>query len=121
MSSSPRFPLSRRILLWCALLALLLILSLPQRPAKAAGIIVNVSRYEVQTDTYCTLPEAILNANADSDVTGGDCAAGSGPYTITFANSFTADVGLWFVYPGSTLIAGGKSGLPDITSDITDR
>ncbi|NJN44570.1 MAG: hypothetical protein HC806_07525, partial [Anaerolineae bacterium] len=36
------------------------------------------------TDSQCTLREAIANADADSDTTGGDCAAGSGTDTISF-------------------------------------
>jgi len=38
-------------------------------------------------DGWCTLREAITNANANSDTTGGDCAAGSGADTITFDGS----------------------------------
>lgn len=37
------------------------------------------------TDAACTLREAIANANADSDSSGGDCAAGSGADVIVFA------------------------------------
>ncbi len=35
-------------------------------------------------DRNCTLREAIANANADSDTTGGDCQAGAGEDTISF-------------------------------------
>jgi CSLREA domain-containing protein len=33
-------------------------------------------------DGHCTLREAVMNANANSDTTGGDCAAGAGADTI---------------------------------------
>jgi CSLREA domain-containing protein len=36
------------------------------------------------SDGLCTLREAILNSNADSDTTSGDCVAGSGNDTIEF-------------------------------------
>jgi CSLREA domain-containing protein len=36
-------------------------------------------------DANCTLREAIINANADSDLTSGDCPAGSGHDSITFS------------------------------------
>ena len=44
-------------------------------------------------DGACTLREAITNANADSDTSGGDCAAGSGEDTITFSVSGTVTLG----------------------------
>ena len=39
----------------------------------------------VSGDRACTLREAIANANADADTTGGDCAAGAGNDMIAFA------------------------------------
>jgi len=39
----------------------------------------------VAGDGACTLREAIANSNADSDTTGGDCAAGSGSDLIAFS------------------------------------
>ena len=36
-------------------------------------------------DRFCTLREAINNANANTDTTSGDCVAGSSDYTVTFA------------------------------------
>jgi CSLREA domain-containing protein len=44
-------------------------------------------------DGACTLREAITNANANSDTSGGDCAAGSGEDTITFGVSGTLTLG----------------------------
>jgi CSLREA domain-containing protein len=63
-------------------------------PVHAAGIVVN-SLLDTTTgsDGKCTLREAITNANADSDTTGGDCAAGSGADTITFNESGTITLG----------------------------
>jgi CSLREA domain-containing protein len=39
-------------------------------------------------DGQCTLREAILNANADADTTGGDCAAGSGADEIHIPSGY---------------------------------
>jgi CSLREA domain-containing protein len=61
------------------LLALAVMLSLGSaKPAYAATpITVNTASDEAVTDGQCSLREAINNANANSDTTGGDCAAGS--------------------------------------------
>ncbi|MBV9492607.1 MAG: DUF11 domain-containing protein [Acidobacteria bacterium] len=53
--------------------------------ASAATITVNSTADTVATDAQCTLREAIANANADSETTGGDCVAGSGADTIQFS------------------------------------
>lgn len=60
-------------------------------PARAAGIVVNSSADVVANDGVCTLREAITNANGDSQLfaTAGECAAGSGADTITFADDYT--------------------------------
>jgi predicted outer membrane repeat protein len=58
-------------------------------PAQAAGILVGSAADVVAVDSVCSLREAIANANADADTTGGDCAAGSGADTITFAADYT--------------------------------
>ncbi len=55
-------------------------------------------------DAKCTLREAIANANADAQTTGGDCAAGSGADMITF--TVTGTIGL-------------MSALPTITASLT--
>jgi len=75
-------------------------------PARAAGIVVNSSADVVANDGVCTLREAIINANGDSQLfaTAGECAAGSGADTITFADDYTI-----------TLTAG----LPNTSSNIT--
>jgi uncharacterized repeat protein (TIGR02543 family)/CSLREA domain-containing protein len=61
-------------------------------PAYAAGITVNTNTDNVTTDGLCSLREAINNANSDSDTTGGDCIAGSGADTITFAGDYTINL-----------------------------
>src|SRR5208282_476431 len=53
---------------------------------------------------FCTLREAIDNANAKSDTTSGDCAAGTGTDTINFSVSGTITLG---------------SGLPAIVNTLT--
>ena len=75
-------------------------------PARAASIItVNSTSDNITIDGACTLREAITNANADLDTTGGDCVAGSGNDTIVFHSSLgTATITL-------------ASTLPDITDD----
>jgi uncharacterized repeat protein (TIGR01451 family)/CSLREA domain-containing protein len=48
------------------------------RPASAATTItVNTTSDEMVTDGQCSLREAINNANANTDTTGGDCVAGT--------------------------------------------
>lgn len=60
----------------------------------AAGIIVNTNADNLTaSDGFCTLREAITNANADTDSTGGDCAAGTGDDTITFTGNYTITLG----------------------------
>src|SRR5208282_3344566 len=54
---------------------------------------------------FCTLREAIDNANAKSDTSGGDCAAGTGNDTIGFSVS------------GTITLVG--SGLPAIVNTLT--
>lgn len=55
-------------------------------PALAVGgITVNSPADSVAVDGLCTLREALTNANADSDTTGGDCPPGSGDDVIDFA------------------------------------
>ncbi len=63
------------------------------QPVQAAAIIEVNSTADTMTasDGECTLREAIINANNDSDGTGGDCTAGSGADTINFNLSGTAD------------------------------
>jgi CSLREA domain-containing protein len=84
----------------------LALLGLSVRPAAAAGITVTTDADNtIGGDGFCTLREAITNANNDSDTFGGDCAAGSGADTITFAADYTIT------------LAGSQ--LPAVTSEIT--
>ena len=62
------------------LLAVAVGLIAPVPTAQAATIIVDSTLDNVIAgDGACTLREAINTANASSDTTAGDCAAGSGP------------------------------------------
>ncbi|MEM9530297.1 MAG: CSLREA domain-containing protein [Pseudomonadota bacterium] len=58
-------------------------------------------------DGACTLREAISNANADADSSGGDCAAGGAAETITFA-----------IGGGAPETIALTTALPDMTSPI---
>src|SRR4051794_21116457 len=74
-------------------------------PTYAAGIVVNTNADNTTAgDTFCTLREAITNANANADTTSGDCTAGSGTDVITFAGDYTITLG---------------SSLPDLSSAMT--
>jgi len=74
-----------------ALLASLLAGALIVTPAHAAGIVVNTDTDKTGLflfDGLCGLREAVANANGDNG-SYGDCAAGSGADTITFAANYT--------------------------------
>ncbi|MDD2921421.1 MAG: choice-of-anchor Q domain-containing protein, partial [Anaerolineales bacterium] len=58
-------------------------------PVYAVGIAVDSNADTVANDGACTLREAILNANLDSQLGSTDCASGSGKDTITFAANYT--------------------------------
>ena len=76
-------------------------------PAQAAALTVNSTADTATSgDSACTLREAITNANANADTTGGDCAAGSGADTITFASSVTGTITLGSQLPVVTDAAG---------------
>jgi LPXTG-site transpeptidase (sortase) family protein len=90
-----------------AVLIITLILVWPNvPPAYAASIVVNTNADNTTAgDGLCTLREAINNANSDSDTTSGDCMAGAGADTISFAGNYTIT------------LAGSQ--LPVITTTIT--
>ena len=90
--------------------AALALLVLPQ-PLYPAVITVDDSTSTVASDGLCSLPEAIDNANADADTTGGDCVAGSGADTALLTTSVSLTV-------VDTYYAG-PTGLPVVTTDIT--
>ena len=82
--------------------------------SQAATITVNTNIARlIPGDQKCSLVEAILNANADSDVSGGDCAAGSGPDIIVLPSASA------HVAPGIYDTTYGNTRLPAITSPIT--
>ena len=89
------------------MLALLLasVVRIPAPVALAATIIVNsTADTTVAGDGQCTLREAIINANSNSDTTSGDCITGSGTDNIHFNLAGT---------PPFTI--GVTSALPQIT------
>src|SRR6266540_6706343 len=60
------------------------------RVVYAASLTVNTIDDNVTAgDGFCTLREAITNANSDSDTTNGDCSGGSGEDIISFSVSGT--------------------------------
>jgi Domain of unknown function DUF11 len=62
-----------------------IIAALLATPVSASILTVNdLGGTTVSGDVLCTLPEAVNNAEANSDTTGGDCTAGSGIDTIKF-------------------------------------
>jgi hypothetical protein len=90
--------------------------------ALAATLTVNsTANTTVDSDGLCTLREAVLNANGDTETTGGDCLPGSGAdviqipagtYLLTSALSVTDDVTLHGAGAASTkLDAQGLSGV----------
>ncbi len=89
-----------------------LTLAISQTPfAYAATIPVTTTTPTVAADSFCSLIEAIINANDDA-ATNADCVAGSGADTITLnGNTYT----LTSPYSGINPIVG----LPSISSEIT--
>ena len=87
MNPSRSKPISPIVILF-ALLASLLGSAVFVTPARAAGVIINNDADVTATDDgFCTLREAIDNANNDAQMhgsTSGECAAGSGTDMITF-------------------------------------
>jgi hypothetical protein len=82
VGGSPLLTASRATLFGAALSLAILA---PVGAVDAATITVDSSAVALATDGECTLPEAVANANADADTTGGDCAAGGGGLdTIVF-------------------------------------
>lgn len=107
------YPFVRTGLIVLTLIALLLTAA-PQS-ARAAGLITVTSAADsVGSDGLCTLREAIANANNDA-ATYGDCAAGSGADTITFAPALAGSV-ISLTTIGDTTLGPTALG---ITSNIT--
>jgi CSLREA domain-containing protein len=79
-------------------------------PARAAAIVINTNADVVNSgDGLCSLREAIVAANTDtaSGPGAGECAAGSGADTISFAANYTIT------------LAPAFGQLPNVTSQIT--
>src|SRR5215208_855076 len=72
-------------------------------PAWANTITVNTTADEQNTNTQCSLREAIINANADNQSGSSDCAAGSGADVINIRVSGTVNL---------------SGVLPDLSSNI---
>jgi hypothetical protein len=105
---------SKRCSVVCLAVAVLtFILALPSSTF-AANIVVNDGfDFPASGSGKCTLREAIMNANTNSDTSLGNCAAGSGADTITFETNFPFGiVGLFSI----TL----TSMLPEMLPEITD-
>lgn len=102
----------KRIFLPATLVAMLLtgLLGPAFATVQTAAIIVNSNQDNSNfRDGWCTLREAILNANLNSDYTGGDCAAGLGADVITFAYQMD-------IYVSSV---SGLMGLPALSDSVT--
>lgn len=67
---------------------------LPALPAQAAGITVNGNGDNVSVDGFCTLREAIINANANDQSGSTDCTAGAGADAISFSFGTTNTITL---------------------------
>jgi hypothetical protein len=89
-----------------------LLLALGGGAAEAATMVVKTSIPGVNADGKCSLIEAILNANADAQVSP-DCPAGSGADTIKLPVGKTHTLTSVYGY------YSGPTGLPEITTDIT--
>jgi hypothetical protein len=88
-----------------ALVILIFICALASQASANSSIEVNTETDNATSnDGFCTLREAIVNANSDSDTTNNDCVAGSGADVITFAGDYTITLG---------------SALPDIGGELT--
>lgn len=74
----------------------------------AAGITINTAVDETNTNGFCSLREAIVNANVDA-ASYPDCAAGFGTDTITFAGNYTITlVGAQLPFVASEIIIKGN-------------
>ncbi|MCB9809221.1 peptidoglycan-binding protein [Candidatus Nomurabacteria bacterium] len=82
--------------------------------AQAADIEVNTTNGDIVAagDTFCSLAEAIQNANSNTDTTAGDCAAGE---MIPVVDRITFNI------PGTgvqTITVAGPGSLPNITESL---
>ncbi len=81
----------------------------------AATIVVNTTTSDAITDGRCSLPEAVANANANVDTTGGDCVAGTpGTDTIdlsSLSGTITLSTGVPAIFDAVTISGPGASTL----------
>ena len=97
-----------------SLAALTTLWVLQPQAAEAANLSVNdTSDSLVAGDGKCTLREAIINANTDSDTTDGDCAAGSG------ADVIDLPMGTYTLAITGNVEDAAFTGDLDITDDLT--
>lgn len=99
--------------------ALALLTSTPE--AKAAAIVVTSTADNATPDGWCTLREALTNANADA-ATYADCQAGTGADTISF--NVTGTITLLSVLPdvtGNLTISGPGAGSLAISGNNARR
>jgi|GEM_PF-2271399 len=104
-------------LLLCGVLVVGLGLSV--RAAPTATITVTTTADEVNTNGFCSLREAIINANTDSQSGSTDCAAGSGADTILLAAAATYTLSKDDDGGGHVTDSGADNDDLDITSTIT--
>src|ERR1700752_1315424 len=87
--NTKRSGLFARLVLGLALIAqLIYTAAFPTSVRAASTITVNTMDDNTASDTFCSLREALTNANDDA-ATYGDCIAGSGDDTIIFAGNYT--------------------------------
>ncbi len=85
----------------------LVILLAPKLRALQPPNIINVNTIsDTPAPGFCTLRQAIANANAESDVSGGDCMAGTGTDTIQFSVNGSIDI-------------SGNGTLPKVVNTLT--
>ncbi len=98
-----------------SLAGIALLLAVNGAPAGAIGpaatIIVTNGASTVANGDGCSLPEAIVNANANDQSGSTDCAAGSGADTISLQTNVTLTA--------VNNTTSGYNGLPVVSSDIT--
>jgi hypothetical protein len=110
--------LNRR--LWVLVVAALIVVGpLPGRVVEAATITVAAGEVAILDNNICSLREAVINANLDTNNPGlgghDDCAAGSGADTAVLAAGSTYTL----MDAPAAFDADGKNGLPSITGQIT--
>ncbi|HUF38549.1 MAG TPA: choice-of-anchor Q domain-containing protein [Anaerolineales bacterium] len=93
--------------------ALVLHFVVPDSSAKAVITVTTTDPAANPGDSFCSLIEALDNANTDSDTSGGDCPAGAGPDTIVLAAAST------YTLSAAHNTTDGPNGLPSITSVVT--